>query len=218
MRRGGSLASAILLAGLAGGCGGGSPARAEPVQPAAPAGTVTGCIKLQLREAPQPATPLPQVFVYIKDGLEGRTFPVPRDPVILDQVTFQFVPRVFGIRAGQTLRITSQDASQHNVFCQPFNNPGFNGSMSAGEVVEKTFAKPEVMVLLQCNLHPIMKAYAGVLDHPFFAVTGDDGTFVIKGLPPGRYKLGAWQEMMGSRDVDLDLGSAQGKWIEIVYK
>ena len=212
---------------LATGCKGATPSLPGPVPaeatvppslPAPPAGTISGRIGLQLKEPGQSSEPLPNVFVYIKAGLEGRKYPVPVEPVGLDQVTFQFVPHVFGIRAGQRLKITSQDSSQHNVFCQPFNNSGFNESLFAGEVVEKTFTTPEVMVLLQCNIHKIMKAYAGVLDHPFFAVTGTDGTFEIKGLPPGRYTLSAWQETMGSQNVDVELKEGEGKTTVFTYR
>jgi plastocyanin len=212
---------------LPGGCGRespsppkalGDPAPAPPPLPLLPSGTIAGTIGLQLKEPGQPAEPLPNVFVSIKSGLEGRTYPVPADPVVLDQITFQFVPRVFGIRAGQTLRITSQDSSQHNVFCQPFKNSGFNVSLFGGEVVEKKFNTPEVMILLQCNIHHIMKAYAGVLDHPFFAVTGPDGGFEIKGLPPGRYTLSAWQETMGNQDVEVDLKEGGRKTLTLIYK
>jgi plastocyanin len=182
-----------------------------------PAGVVQGLIALAMERPPVASGPLSNVFVYVKQGLEGRTFPVPAEPVTLDQVTFQFVPHVFGIRAGQTLRITSKDSSQHNVFCQPFNNKGFNESMFGGESVEKTFTAPEVMVLFQCNIHHIMKAYAGVLDHPFFAVTGAEGTFEFKGLPPGRYTLAAWQEWLGNRELELELKPGLGAQVEITY-
>ncbi|HXX93034.1 MAG TPA: carboxypeptidase regulatory-like domain-containing protein, partial [Planctomycetota bacterium] len=208
-------------------CGGGSPPAPETDHPRSPEpsatpppspGVIAGRAGLQLREPPLPSEPLPHVFVYVKEGLEGRTFPLPKEPVLLDQVNFQFVPHVFGLRAGQTLRITSQDTSQHNVFCQPFNNPGFNLSMFGGESLEKSFLKPEVMILFQCNIHHIMKAYAGVLDHPFFAVSGPDGRFEIQGLPPGRYKVAAWHELMGIREWDLELARDHGVTVDVSYR
>jgi plastocyanin len=189
----------------------------SPVLP--PTGTIAGYAGLQRDDPSLPPWPVANAFVYIKEGLEGRTFPVPKEPVTLDQVNYQFVPHVLGIRPGQTLKITSHDANQlHNVLCQPFSNPGFNHSMSAGEVVEKTFKTPEVMIPIQCNIHHIMKAFVGVVDHPFFAVTGQDGTFEIKGLPPGRYKVTAWQEFYGSRTVDVELGEREGARVEFIYK
>lgn len=223
----GGLTGATALLGIvfAAACGTPSTSDSGSVQVPSPApletpprGTIAGRIEFQSTDAARPFETLANVFVYVKAGLEGKKYPVPAEPVVLDQVTFQFVPHVFGIRAGQTLKITSQDASQHNVFCQPFKNPGFNVSMFGGEAVEKTFPSPEVMILLQCNIHHIMKAYAGVLDHPFFTVTGADGRFEIRGLPPGRYTLAAWQEFRGSREVEVDLGPDRGARTAVVFK
>jgi APA family basic amino acid/polyamine antiporter len=223
------VAGVMALAALLGsaGCRGSDPQSDEsapakpargPALPATGAGTIAGRAGLQRDDPSLPPWPVANAFVYIKAGLEGRSVPVPKEPVILDQVNFQFVPHVLGIRPGQALKITSHDTHQlHNVFCQPFNNKGFNQSMSAGEVVEKTFTTPEVMILVQCNIHHIMRAFVGVVDHPFFAVTGQDGTFEIKGLPPGRYKVTAWQEFYGSQTVDVMLGPEQGASIDFTY-
>jgi APA family basic amino acid/polyamine antiporter len=217
----GRMAGVLALAALLGswGCRGSGPPPEVPARPALPAGTISGRAGLQPDDPSLAPWPVANAFVYVKEGLEGRTFPVPKEPVVLDQINYQFVPHVLGIRPGQTLQITSHDANQlHNVFCQPFKNQGFNRSMSAGEVVEKTFTSPEVMILVQCNIHHIMKAFVGVVDHPFFAVTAQDGTFEIKGLPPGRYKVVAWQEFYGSRSVDVDLGSAEGARVDFTFK
>ena len=163
------------------------------------------------------ARPLERVFVYVKTGLEGRTFSVPSDPVVLDQVDFTFSPRVFGIRVGQTLRVTSQDSSLHNVYCQPFNNPAFNESLFGGESKETKFIAPEVMVLFQCNIHPQMRAHAGVLDHPFFAVTEADGTFALKGLPSGTYGFAAWHEEWGLRETGARVRAGESSKIEFRF-
>ncbi|HYF00231.1 MAG TPA: hypothetical protein VEJ18_15020, partial [Planctomycetota bacterium] len=131
----------LLLLALAG-CS----ARESAVDPALAPGEVTGRVTRDGR-------PLKDVFVHVRQGLEGRRFPPPTEPVVLDQVDFAFVPRVFGIRVGQTLRITSKDASLHNVSCQPFHNPPFNESLFEGEVREKRFVAPEVMIPFSCAFH-----------------------------------------------------------------
>jgi hypothetical protein len=153
-------------------------------------------------------------FVYVKSGLPPRTWPAPAEAVELAQRGLEFVPRVFGLRVGQTLRITSQDSSPHNVFCQPFQNAGFNQNMTEGEVLEKRFDRPEAMIELRCHLHAAMFAFAGVLDHPFFAVTDRDGRFTLQGLPPGRYRIAVWDEGLGSKEFDVDF-PAEGLAIEI---
>jgi hypothetical protein len=149
---------------------------------------------------------LPWVFVYVKNGLEGRRFDVPKEAFLLDQHGNEFLPHVFGLRAGQPLKIRSSDSGIHNVFCDPFNNPPFNESMMQDQSTIKVFDKPEVMVQFRCNIHGHMVAYAGVLDHPFFAVTGADGRFEIRGLPPGEYTIEAWNEFHGSRQAQITIG------------
>ena len=161
--------------------------------------------------------PLAQVLVFVKSGLEGRTFPFPTAPVLLDQVDCTFVPRVFGIRVGQTLRVTSQDSSLHNVNCQPFNNPAFNESLFGGESWDTKFITWEVVILFQCNIHPQMRAHAGVFDHPFFAVTGDEGTFRFDTLPSGTYGLAAWHEEWGMKEAEVRVGGGKSATIEIRF-
>jgi len=142
---------------------------------------------------------LPWVFVYVKSGLEDRRFDVPKEAFVLDQHGNEFIPHVFGVRAGQPLKIQSSDSGIHNVFSNPFHNPAFNESMMQDQSTTKVFDKPEVMVQFKCNIHGHMVAYAGVLEHPYFAVTGFDGKFEIRGLPPGVYTIEAWNEFHGTR-------------------
>ncbi len=141
---------------------------------------------------------LKNVFVYIKEGLEGRTFEAPKTPVVFDQKGCQYNPKVFGIQTNQTLEILNSDDTLHNVHMLPKNSQQFNlGMPIKGMKLKKSFAKPEVMVKIKCEVHPWMSAYAGVLDHPFFAVTGEDGSFQIKDLPAGKYVVEAWHEKYG---------------------
>ncbi len=143
---------------------------------------------------------LKNVFVYVKDGLAGKTFPAPKDAVKFDQHGCQYSPKVFGIQVGQPLEITNSDDTLHNVHALPANSQQFNlGMPIKGMKLKKTFTKPEVMVKIKCEVHPWMGAWAGVLDHPFFGVTGDDGAAQIKDLPPGEYTIEAWHEKYGAQ-------------------
>lgn len=147
---------------------------------------------------------LANVFVYIKSGLEGKTFAVPADPVIIDQKGCWFHPRVMGIQVGQTLKVINSDPVTHNIHPMAQTNREWNHSQGAGDPpIERRFLKPEVMIPVKCNIHSWMHAYIGVLDHPYFAVTGDNGKFVIKDLPPGTYTLGVWQEKLGTQERQI---------------
>jgi plastocyanin len=138
---------------------------------------------------------LANVLVYVSKGLEGKTFEPPKNPAILDQVGCMYVPHVVAVMVGQTLEIRNSDATLHNVMVTPRHNPGFNTGMPMkDQTIEKVFKQPEFKMNFRCFMHPWMSAYVHVLAHPFFAVTGEDGTFTIKGLPAGEYEISVMQE------------------------
>jgi plastocyanin len=147
-------------------------------------------------------------FVYVKDGLDPTyTFDTPATPVVLEQKGCRYVPRILGIRAGQSLEVVNQDAIFHNVHALPKNNQEFNqGEPVQGMRMTHVFTTPEAMVRFTCNVHSWMTAYVGVMAHPFFAVTGADGSFEIKGLPPGTYTIEAWHEKFGAETHQVTIG------------
>ena len=143
---------------------------------------------------------LQNVFVYVKQGLEGKTFPAPQAPAVLDQKGCHYSPHVFGVQTGQKLQIVNSDSTLHNVHGMPTQSKEFNlGMPIQGMKLDRTFDKPEVMVKFKCDVHPWMRAYVCVVDHPFFAVTGPNGTFEIKDLPAGQYTIEAWHEKFGTQ-------------------
>ena len=142
---------------------------------------------------------LTNVFVYVKDGLEGYLHETPAGAATLDQKRCRYIPHVFGIRVGQPLEIVNSDPTLHNIHAVPTANQEFNtGQPVQGMKATHTFTAPEVMVPFKCDVHGWMNAYAGVLDHPYFAVTGADGRFELKWLPPGTYTVEAWHERLGT--------------------
>jgi hypothetical protein len=142
---------------------------------------------------------LRNVLVYVKSGLGDKTFAVPEEPVQLDQNGCLYKPHVLGIQARQDLKVITSDATAHNIHPIPKNNREWNVSQGPGaEPIIQSFAREEVMIPVKCNQHPWMQAWIGVLAHPFYAVSGDDGTFQIKGLPPGDYEIEARQERYGA--------------------
>lgn len=150
------------------------------------------------------------VFVYVKEGLPDLDFPTPSEPVVLDQDRCRYFPHVFGVQTGQEILIRNSDSLLHNINAKPANNRGFNfGQPREGMESTKTFTTPEIMIPVECDVHGWMQASIGVLDHPYFAVTGEDGSFSIENLPPGDYVLEAWHETLGTQTLEVTV-EAQG--------
>lgn len=161
---------------------------------------------------------LRNVFVYIKSGLEGKTYEPPKTPVEVDQEGCHYVPHVFGMMAKQPLKIVNKDDTLHNIHAMPTKSKEFNvGQPNQGMETMRTFAEPEVMVHIKCDVHPWMSAYVGVLDNPFFSVTGDDGTFSIKGLPAGEYEVAAWHEKYGEQVQKIKVGDGEAKTVDFKF-
>ena len=160
---------------------------------------------------------LKNVFVYAKEGVTGK-FEAPKTPVTFDQHGCQYSPKVFGIQVGQPLEILNSDDTLHNAHALPTQSKEFNlGMPIKGMKLKKTFDKPEVMVKIKCEVHPWMGAWAGVLDHPFFGVTADDGSTVIKDLPAGEYTIEAWHEKYGTQTQKVTMAD-QDQEISFAFK
>ena len=162
---------------------------------------------------------LQNVFVYVKDGLGGRTFQAPQQAVVLDQKGCHYRPHVFGVQVGQPLQIVNSDPTLHNIHAIPKANQEFNtGQPIQGMKFDHTFTAKEVMVPFKCDVHGWMNAYAGVLDHPFFATTDTSGKFELKGLPPGDYTIEAWHEKLGTQEQKITVGAKETKEANFAFK
>lgn len=149
---------------------------------------------------------LANVFVYVKGGLEGKRFAVPATPVTIDQNGCWFQPRVIGIQVGQTLQVTNSDPVTHNIHPVAQVNREWNQSQAGGDPpLARKFSRPEIMIPVKCNIHRWMRAFIGVVDHPYFAVSGADGSFTIANLPPGTYTIGVWQEKLGTQEQQVTI-------------
>jgi len=149
---------------------------------------------------------LQNVFVYLT-GAPSK--PAPATPVTIDQQGCQYHPHVLGIQVGQPLQILNSDQTLHNIHGMPKKNPQFNFAMPKFVKKKDTkFDTVEMMVAVKCDVHPWMNSYIGVLDHPYFAVSGPDGTFTIADVPAGEYPVKAWHEKLGEKDgkVKVDEG------------
>ena len=165
------------------------------------------------------ANALSNVFVYVSAGVPaGQTFTAPATPVVLDQDGCRYRPHVFGVMVGQAVEIRNSDPVLHNIKAVAKRNRPFNVSQpNAGMKMTRTFAQPEVMVNLECNVHGWMKAYAGVRPDPFFAVSGPDGSFTIKDLPPGTYTIEAWHEKFGTQTATVTIAGTESKTANFTF-
>ncbi len=164
---------------------------------------------------------LANVFVYVKNGLEGKTFAPSADPVTLDQKGCTYRPHVIGMMAKQPLKILNSDPTLHNIHALPKaeGNKEFNlGMPRPGMEFTKTFDNPEIMVKVKCDVHPWMASYIGVMGHPYFAVTDASGNFKIANLPAGTYTIEAWHEKYGSQTQNVTVGDAPAVEMNFSYQ
>lgn len=166
-----------------------------------------------------PKGALANSFIYVKAGLEGKRFETPTTPVTIDQRGCWFRPRVFGIQTSQTLQVVNSDPVTHNIHPMAQINREWNHSQGAGDTpLARRFIKPEVMIRVKCNIHSWMRAYIGVVDNPYFAVSKDDGSYTIANLPPGTYTLGIWQENLGAREQQVTVVPHANTTANITFK
>ncbi|HJZ77103.1 MAG TPA: carboxypeptidase regulatory-like domain-containing protein [Vicinamibacterales bacterium] len=162
---------------------------------------------------------LANVFVYVKDGLGNYVYDTPTEPARIDQKECRYHPHVFGMRVGQPLEILNSDPTLHNIHAMPKANSEFNnGQPIQGMKMTHTFDKPEVMVPFKCDVHGWMNAYVGVLPHPYYAVTKDDGKFELANVPPGTYTIEAWHERLGPQTQSVTVGQKETKEITFSFK
>jgi plastocyanin len=147
---------------------------------------------------------LANVYVFVKNGATPSKAPAGAPSVVLDQHGCRYLPHVLAVQQGGSVEFRNSDPTMHNVHTMPQANPDMDVSMGPmGQPQVKQFSTPEVMMPVRCNNHPWMSAFINVAETPYFAVTGADGHFSIRGLPPGTYTLAAVQEKLGEQDIQV---------------
>jgi plastocyanin len=154
---------------------------------------------------------LANVFVYVKSGpqaamMSGQV----AAPVVLDQKGCRYIPHVIGVQQGGYVEFRNSDLTMHNIHTMPTEVGNETIDISEGPKgapVVKQMQKPELMMPVRCNNHPWMNAFINIAATPFFAVTGPDGKFDLRGLPPGDYVIGAVQEKMGEKTMNVHVGA-----------
>ena len=160
---------------------------------------------------------LRNAFVYVKSGLENHAFAWPKEPARIANRACLYVPRVAGAQVHQPVEFVNEDPSDHNIHGYP-RGGGFNRWLRGrGASTSLKLRRPEVMIQLRCDIHPWMRGWLGVLPHPFFAVTGEDGAFSFAGLPPGEYEVAAWHETYGEKVLKATLGPKGDVALDYVF-
>ncbi|MCZ6777198.1 MAG: carboxypeptidase regulatory-like domain-containing protein [Ignavibacteria bacterium] len=161
---------------------------------------------------------LRNVIVYVKEGLRKKKFKAPSEKLVFDQKGCIYTPHVLAIQTGQELEVRNSDPTLHNVHSLSKKNPSFNVAQPIkGMKLTKKFAKPELFKV-KCEVHSWMGAYIGVFSHPYFAVTGDDGSFSLKKLPAGEYTIEAWHEKYGTQTMNVSVGAKESKTVDFTFK
>jgi plastocyanin len=161
---------------------------------------------------------LQDVVVFVADGLGDRTFDAPAQPVVVEQKGCMYQPHVLAVRANQPLHVVNDDPTSHNIHPTPANNREWNKAEPPGSSVDESFAREEIAIPVRCNLHPWMHGYIAVFKHPYFAVTGKDGSFDLSSLPPGTYTIKAWHEKLGTATQTITIGANEIREINFVFK
>ena len=163
---------------------------------------------------------LRNVFVWVKTGVDGWKFPMPDGDASLDQKGCLYAPHVQGMRVGQSLAVKTSDPTAHNDHGYGKVNRSFNRSQPSGAAnvtmrMRRGEASPPMKV--KCDIHPWMNAYVAVVPHPYFAVTGADGSFELPNLPPGTYTIEAWHEKYDVMEQTVTVGDGETQTLEFTY-
>ncbi len=164
-----------------------------------------------------PGNTLRWVMVYVSAGDPGTAAP-PTEAIRLDQKGCQYIPHVLALQVNQPLDIYNNDQTSHNIHPLAKVNPEWNKSQPVGAPpIHAKWEKPE-FIPVKCNVHPWMHGWHLVLATSHYAVSGEDGTFSLQGLPPGKYTVTAWQEQFGTQTQDVTISGTETKTINFVFK
>ncbi len=162
---------------------------------------------------------LANVVVYVKSGLGKYKFVAPSTPATLAQKNCMYEPHVMALMTGQPFAVENNDPTMHNVHPMPKHNRQWSNSQPAGSApLKSTFERPEFAMAVLCNVHPWMRAFVFVFDHPYYAVTSKTGTFALDGLPPGTYTIEAWHENYPAQDQTVTIAPKESKTVSFTFK
>jgi plastocyanin len=159
------------------------------------------------------------ILVSVKSGLPaGKTYPAPKEALVMDQSGCQYKPHVLALQVRQPLKVLNSDGVLHNVHALPKTNGQFNMAMpGTRKDAEHTFEKAEGAFPVKCDVHPWMTAYVSIFDHPFFGVTKEDGKFTLANLPAGTYEIEAWHEKLGSKIEKVTVADGESRTVDFKF-
>lgn len=197
---------------------------AKPVMPTIDMSSNPSCERQQKTPAKaetvvvNPNGTLRYAYVRIKDGLAPAHWAPPAEPVKLTQSGCIYTPHVVGIMVDQTLSIMNDDPVNHNVHAESQTNAAWNISEAPKDEPKlRKFSSEEILFPMTCSVHPWMRSWIGVSSHPFFAVTGEDGSFSLAGVPPGTYTIEVVQEKLGRKEGKVTLAAGGTAAIDFTY-
>jgi plastocyanin len=159
---------------------------------------------------------LANVFVELVGNIPDT--PVPAEPVTIDQRGCVYRPRVIGIRLGQALQIRNSDDGLHNVHGVSSDRDDFNVSQPISGMTNTFHPHDPGILRLKCDVHTWMVGFVGVVNHPFFAVTGADGAFTLHDVPEGTYSVRTWHELFGAITTPVHVEGGHDADVDILYR
>jgi plastocyanin len=160
---------------------------------------------------------LQDVFVRIERGGVKGKFAADK-AVHIDQVDCMYTPRIQGALEEQEIEIKNSDGTLHNVHTYKGNDSWFNQAQPKGEAAIKKSLDAEAVVKFTCDVHPWMRGFVVMMDHPYFAVSGADGSFTIEKVPAGKYKIEAWHSQFGLKSkADVEVSDDKPAEVNFEY-
>jgi len=164
---------------------------------------------------------LQNVVLYISEGLTGNeASAVPSEEPTFDQKGCMYVPHVIAVDVDQKFKVTTSDQTTHNIHPLPApgsSNIGWNKSQPPGAPPIETSWKAAEAISVKCNIHPWMHGWHVVVKGPY-AITGDDGSYTIKNVPPGSYTVTAWQEDLGTQTAKVTVAGGAAAKADFTFK
>jgi plastocyanin len=161
---------------------------------------------------------LQNVVVYLQGDFSAYSFPPTNTPVKVNQEGCVYSPHVVAVMTGDPLEVANADSVTHNINAISQSRQGWNETQLPGSApIVRRFAREEIPLTVKCTMHPWMRLYVAVLSHPYFQITGKDGQFALRSVPPGTYTLTAWHEVYGTKKLTVVIQPKQEQTVSITY-